>query len=90
MTIAFNVAVSDATEQTSVKTTYQAVTPTHVENRAHGPGVAGDRRDGADGDGDGACARARARARPPRRFRDSRPPQDRARSRLRSIRRQSL
>lgn len=37
--IAFNVAVSDATEQTSVKTTYQAVTPTQLTTALTGQGL---------------------------------------------------
>uniref|UniRef100_A0A7R9XQW0 Uncharacterized protein n=1 Tax=Ostreococcus sp. 'lucimarinus' TaxID=242159 RepID=A0A7R9XQW0_9CHLO len=37
--IAFNVAVSDATEQTSVKTTYQAVTPTQLKTALTGQGL---------------------------------------------------
>ena len=37
--IAFNVAVSDATEQTSVKTTYQAVTPTQLTTALTGEGL---------------------------------------------------
>ena len=37
--IAFNVAVSDATEQTNVKTTYQAVTPTQLKTALTGQGL---------------------------------------------------
>jgi len=39
VSIAFNVAVSDATEQTSVKTTYQAVTPTTLKTALTGQGL---------------------------------------------------